>query len=260
MSFKFTVIKKNQILAGAVTLMLVTAGYLNYKYDPTKPYDIEVTGIIEENLGDAVLVDANGLIEDINLADGTSFEEYIGDEINNNQLNDYTVSNDGVIPVFQNNTDLSDNTDLINSASNGNKKSNSKDSNNKKDNLINNEEKVFKEIEDYFISTRIDRTNNYAEQIESYENILTGTNVSEEQKNKANEEIIKINKIRNSIMIAENLIKLKGFEEAVILVNENSINVVVAEESLSSQEVAQIQSVIVNEFSIDIGNVHIVTM
>lgn len=277
MSFNFTVVKKNQILAGAVTLMLVTAGYLNYKYDPTKPYDVEVTGIIEENLGDAVLVDANGLIEDINLADGTSFSDYIGEGINDDQGTNYIISNDGTTPVFQNNTELVDNTnqssntkvpDNTNQSSDTNlsgnsssvgKNSNSELSENSIINtLVNEDEKVFKEIEDYFISTRIDRTNNYAEQIESYENILNGTNVSEEQKNKANEEIIKINQIRNSIMIAENLIKLKGFEEAVILVNENSVNVIIAADNLTSVEVAQIQSIIVNEFSIAIENVHII--
>ena len=217
MSFNFTVIKKNQILAVAVTLMIVTAGYLNYKYDPTRPYDIEATGKIEENRGDAVLVDLDSNIQD---------------------LNDYTVSIDGTTPVFQNNTDLSGNSIFEN------------------DNVK--EEKVFNDIEDYFISTKIDRTNSYAEQIESYENILNGVNINEEQKNRALSEIEKINNIRNSIMIAENLIKLKGFEEAVVLVNEKSVNVIVAAENLTSIEVAQLQSIIVNEFMVDIGNIHII--
>ena len=70
---------------------------------------------------------------------------------------------------------------------------------------------------------------------------------------------IKINQIRNSIMIAENLLKIKGFEESVILVNENSINVVIAEDNLSSKEIAQIQSIIINEFSVEIADVHIIS-
>lgn len=245
MSFNFTVIKKNQILAGTVTLMLVTAGYLNYKYDPMKPYEVEITGMIEENLGDAVLVDSNGVIQ--------NFE---GDMIENTE---HTVFYDGTTPVFQNNTSLTNNKEQSeNIQSNGiqnNSINNSMGSGNFMDQ---NSEKVFKEIEDYFISTRIDRTNNYAEQIESYENVLEGNNVSDVQKNKALEEIEKINKIRNSIMIAENLIKIKGFEEAVILVNEDSINVIVAADNLSTTEVAQLQSIIVNEFMVDISKVHII--
>ena len=256
MSFKFTIIKKNQILAGAVTLMLVTAGYLNYKYDPIRPYEVEVTGIIEENLGDAVLVDSNGIIQDFG-----------GDLVNSS---DYILSNDGTTPVFQNNTSLSDinknvsGSNLEKEVIKQNEKENIKNNvsnkalNEKESNNEQKTKKFFKDIEDYFVSTRIDRTNNYAEQIESYENILDGANTTEEQKNKAQEQIEHINSIRNSIMIAENLIKLKGFDETVILVNENSINVIVAADNLTSSEVAQLQSVIVNEFSVDISKVHII--
>lgn len=252
MGVNFTVIKKNQILAGAVTLMLVTAGYLNYKYDPTKPYDVEVTGMIEENLGDAVLVDSQGVVQN----------PIVSDENNNS----FTVSQEGVMPVFQNNTDL---TDIIEenqlNSSNGitenvddSKEEASKNDTGKQlvDEIKN--QKVFKEIEDYFISTRIDRTNHYAQQIENYENILLGENTSETQKNKAQEEIERINGIRNSIMISENLIRLKGFDEAVVLVNEKSINVIVASDNLSGAEVAQIQSIIMNEFQVEIENVHII--
>ena len=35
-SYKKVNIKKNQILASMVVLMLIVAGYLNYTYDPTK--------------------------------------------------------------------------------------------------------------------------------------------------------------------------------------------------------------------------------
>ena len=59
-------------------------------------------------------------------------------------------------------------------------------------------------------------------------------------------------------MISENLIKLKGFEETVILVNDNSINIIVDAENLNSNEVAQIQNIILNEFSVDIKNIHII--
>lgn len=65
MNFKVSIIKKNQILAWMVTIMLGVAGYLNYVNDPSKNFDIEVTGIIEENLGEAVLVDSNNLVSNV---------------------------------------------------------------------------------------------------------------------------------------------------------------------------------------------------
>ena len=68
MNFRVSVIKKNQILASMVVLMLIVAGYLNYTYDPTKDYETELTGVMSNNLGDAYLVDSSSIntnIDDI---------------------------------------------------------------------------------------------------------------------------------------------------------------------------------------------------
>ncbi len=183
----FKVIKKNQILVIAVSLMLVVAGYLNYQYDPNAVYDVELTGVIEDP-GDAVYVNANDL--------NTNIDE----------LKDVSVLNTS---------------------------------------------------EDYFIQSKIDRTNAYAEQIEIYEKMIENASVSEEQKNIAQEQIKKINQERDAIIISENLIKLKGHENVVVLVNDNSINVIISEENLTSKEIAQIQNIITHEFDTEIEKIHI---
>src|SRR5574344_808677 len=52
------------------------------------------------------------------------------------------------------------------------------------------------------------------------ENIFVNSNnTTETQKQSATEEIAKINNIKNSIMVSENLIKTKGFENNIIFVN-----------------------------------------
>ena len=175
MNFKFGVIKKNQILASMVVLMLVVAGYLNYTYDPTKDYDMELTGIMTSNLGDAYLVDNTGI---------------------NSNIEDIQRKVEASAKVTTS--------------------------------------------EEYFATTRMDRENSFAEQLETYQSILTNTSISDEQKKFAQEEITRINNTKNAIVIAENLIRLKGFEDVVILVNGDSVNVVVMSESLSESEVTQI--------------------
>ena len=65
MNFKISVIKKNQILAWMVTIMLGVAGYLNYMNDPSRNFDVEVSGKISEDLGDAVLVDSSNLVSNV---------------------------------------------------------------------------------------------------------------------------------------------------------------------------------------------------
>lgn len=185
MTFTFAVIKKNHILIGLVVFMLVMAGYLNYRYDPTSPYDVELTGVIEENLGDAVFVNSDNV-----------------------------------------ETNIGDFADLEN-------------------------------IEDYFIETKITRTNSYAEQIESYEAILTSANVSEEQRSEAQKEIKNINDLRNAITICENLIKLKGIDNVVLLVNGESVNVIVDEDDLTDAQIAQIQNIVVHELGAEVEDIHI---
>ena len=192
MNFKISVIKKNQILAWMVTIMLGVAGYLNYINDPSRNFDVEVTGIIEENLGDAVLVDSNNLVSNV----------------------------DNYMENIETSTKLMS-------------------------------------ANEYFAASRIERNNNYAERIEVYEKMLENANLETEQKDVAQEEIKKINNQKNAISIAENLIKLKGFGDVVIMQNGESINVVVAEEELTEAEVAQIQNIIQNELKSKADNIHI---
>ena len=194
MNFKVSVIKKNQILAWMITIMLGIAGYLNYVNDPSKNFDVEVTGVIEDNdnLGDAVLVDSNNLVSNVD---------------------DYMDS-------------IETNSKLITA-------------------------------NEYFAASRIERNKNFAERIEVYEKMLENENLGDEQKKVAQEEIKKINNQKNAISISENLIKLKGFGDVVIMQNDESINVVVAEEELTEAEVAQIQNIIQNELKIKAENIHI---
>ena len=192
MNFKFSVIKKNQILTWSVIVMLLVAGFLNYKNDPNKVYDVEVTGIMDENLGDAVFVDSSNLVTNIN----------------------------GIV-----------------------------------DNV---EDKDVKTTSaEYFSSNRIARNNSYAEQLETYENILKDSSISDEQKTFAQNEIKRINDEKNAVIISENLIKLKGIEEVSVLINKGSVNVVVLDGSLDEAKVAQIQNIIQNELGVEAENIHI---
>lgn len=112
-------------------------------------------------------------------------------------------------------------------------------------------------VEEYFTSSRLERDTMYSQMIESYQKILSNTNVTEKQKQASQEEIDKINKTKNAIMISENLIKTKGFDDVVIFVNDDSISVVIDKEELEKEDIAQIQSIIAREMEAKIENIHI---
>ena len=117
-----------------------------------------------------------------------------------------------------------------------------------------------KDIEDsYFVSSKLERTNMYSQIIENYQKILENQNVSEEQRAIATQEISKINKIQNAIMIAENLLLAKGFDKSIVFVYDQSISVIIGKEMLEQEEIAQIQNIISRELKSDVSNIHIST-
>ncbi len=192
MNFRVSVIKKNQLLAWMITIMLCVAGYLNYANNPSKNFDVEVSGVIEDELGNAVLVDSNNLVSNV--------DDYMNSIETSSKL---TTANE------------------------------------------------------YFAASRIERNNNYAQRIDTYEKMLENEKLEEKQKSVAQEEIKKINNEKNAISIAENLIKLKGFGDVVIMQNGESVNVVVAEEEITDAKIAQIQNIIQNELKSKPENIHI---
>jgi len=113
------------------------------------------------------------------------------------------------------------------------------------------------EQDNYFANSKNERDTMYSQNLETYQKMLDNTNLATEQKLIATEEIKKINDKKNGIMIVENLIKTKGFEDVVVLINGDSVNVIVKIEKLETESMAQIQNIITRELKTDIENIHI---
>lgn len=111
--------------------------------------------------------------------------------------------------------------------------------------------------QDYFEETKIERNRMYSEMIETYQKIIDNQETPSEQKAIAVQEISNITNIKNGIMISENLIKNKGFENVVILCNNEKINVVVKSSNLNQEQISKIQNIIERELNAKISNINI---
>ena len=111
----------------------------------------------------------------------------------------------------------------------------------------------------YFEESKLSRDTMYSQTLETYQEILNNTNVSEEQKAIVTQEITELNKEKNAIMICENLITTKGFEDCVIFVNVDSISVIIKRDELQADEIAQIQNIVSREMNAKVENIHIMT-
>lgn len=122
---------------------------------------------------------------------------------------------------------------------------------------IEEKEDTIDEISNYFSNSKLERDKMYSQMLETYQKIADNTTISSEQKSIAINEISKITNLKNSIMIAENLIKNKGFEDVLILINENSTSVIIRIENLTTENVAQIQNIISRELGIEVSKINI---
>ncbi len=203
------ILKRNQLVILVISLMLVTAGYLNFTSTNNKTNKAEVIA----ELGDATLVSSNkvenGTIENNinteNMANNVSenmvnnFVDNVTGETNDNETNE-------IIETVQQDT--------------------------------------------YFTTSKLERENIYSQMLETYQEIYNNTNSTAEQKEEAIQEISNINKMRNAIMIAENLVLAKGFEDIVIFSNSNSVSVIIKAEKLEPEQIAQIQNIVSRELEV----------
>lgn len=111
--------------------------------------------------------------------------------------------------------------------------------------------------ENYFEETRIERDKMYSQMLETYQNLVNSVETPEDQKAISVKEISNITNIKNGIMISENLIKNKGFEDVVILVNKDVVNVVVKAYTLNKEEISKIQNIVERELNADVKNINI---
>lgn len=171
-------------------------------------------------------------------------------------IGDATLVSSNVVERKENNT-VQNNTTENNIAETNT--TNNTASENKMNNTVTTNTEATEISKDYYTSSRLERENMYSEMLESYQKILDSSTTTSKQKEATQEEIKKINDIKNAIMISENLIKTKGFEDCLVYSNDDSINVIIKKEKLSKEDTAQIQSIIAREMNAKIANIHIMT-
>lgn len=225
------IIKRNQIIIFVIALMLITAGYLNYTTGDGG--DLALTSSLVDSeevagIGDAKLVSSNAIGGNESSSEGLD---------NTNMVSGNSTTNTAI--------------DEKNNANSSESSSENK--------TVTTSGTVAKETDEYFTNSRLTRDTMYSQMIESYQKILDNNSISADQKAISQTEIKKINDLKNSIMICENLIKTKGFKDVVIFVNDISISVIIRAdaEEITGEGAAQIQNIVAREMKAEIENIHI---
>lgn len=122
------------------------------------------------------------------------------------------------------------------------------------------EQQVQKETEQesYFASAIIDRERARGEALEVLLSITEDAAASEEAKTEAYTQMERIANETSWEIDIENLVKAKGFEECVAIINQETANIVVSSEGLTPGEVAQIKEIVYLEAAIQPKDIKII--
>lgn len=220
---------KKQLILSLVATILIVTGYFNFQNVENKNMQAKIEDeISDENIGDVELVNSEALIME-------------------NTVQNIVIQNENVIKEIESKKEEE------------NEKESEKESEkeNKKESEKINEIGNNKDSDNYFVKTRLERDNMYSRMLESYEEIVNNDKISSEQKAVAIQEISNINNYKNGIMISENLIKNKGFEDVVILINNNTVSVVVKKDNLYETDIVKIQNIIETKLGFEAKNISI---
>lgn len=203
------VVRRNQLIILVMSLMLITAGYLNFSANNSNTLNQDVVA----EVGDATLVVAN--LEAENTQNVTN-------------INEVAATNEVTEPTSEKPEENTEETSNVSE-------------------------------EEYFVKSKLERDTMYSQMLETYQEVYNNSNSTAEEKSKAMKEIANINDTKNAVMIAENLVMAKGFEDLVIFVNSNSTSVIVKAEELTPEQIAQIQNIVSRELNLKIEEINIST-
>ena len=225
------ILKRNQVIISVIALILMTVGYMSYTSNVVETTQ-NVAGI-----GDAKLVNSSNIVEDKDDDIEDDDDDESDDSSKENSAKQSTPENNGEESKAKEDDKQIDGISETANSSVQTSSSGYQD--------------------EYFTTSKLERDRMYSQMLETYQGLLKNETTPTEEKNSSTQEITNINKQKNSVMIAENLIKNLGFEDVVIFVNNNSISVVVKAEKLQEADVAQIQNIVCREIGVEADKIHI---
>lgn len=114
--------------------------------------------------------------------------------------------------------------------------------------------------EDYFANARKEREDTRKEALELLQDTLADVKSDSAAKEKAVEKAAEIAARMDKETSIENLLKAKGFADAVVMIGDSDVNVVVKAEELVTSQTMQIQDAVQSQAKVELNNIKIVSV
>lgn len=261
------ILKKNQVIIAALAIMIVVAGYLNFTQDKIK----DTTKGNETVSSDAVLEASSQ--EGAEAAEGSSVTDVTGEASANVDPN-ASVSPAATVTPSGTKTTTEDITsddgtnvglteeelELTADGSDGSQASvtdtgevvtETGSTENVGDAVLANSSIG----SEFFSAAKLSREQTRAKNKETLMEIIDNKNVTEEQKQNAIDSMINFTSITEKENVTETLLQAKGFTEVVVTIVDDGVDVVVNANTLTEQQMAQIEDVVKRKTGIASKNI-----
>lgn len=120
--------------------------------------------------------------------------------------------------------------------------------------------KVDKTDENYFEVTKKERADNLKKQQDTVKETLRSTTLTDDEKQAAVDRVSELVSRMEAENNIETLLKAKDFADALVVIGEKDVNVIVKSEGLTTTQTLQIQDIITAQTNIPLANIKIVTV
>lgn len=115
-------------------------------------------------------------------------------------------------------------------------------------------------VTDFFAQARVDREAGRSKSIETFNSLISNEDTDPETKETAQQGVLALAQNTETETAIENLIRAKGFEDAVCYINNGIANVVVKAESIDSSDAAKISEIVSEQSGIESEKIKIVEL
>ena len=117
---------------------------------------------------------------------------------------------------------------------------------------------VSAQVTDYFAQARLSREQARSTTTERLNEMIANENIDPETKQQAQSDLLAIANVADKEASAENMIKAKGYADAVVYVSGQTASVTVKAQSLEEADIAKIQDIVGAQTGVSIKNIKIV--
>lgn len=111
---------------------------------------------------------------------------------------------------------------------------------------------------DYFTTAKKEREDARKEASETVEELLKTDKLTENDKKEIMQKIESLNQNIQKEADIETLLKAKGFEKSLVIINDKGITVIVKSDGLNASQTMQIQDIVTGETNINLQNLKII--